>query len=431
MKKYIILTVFIILIFPASVLTKEVYFLEIEEIISPAVVELILSTLEKAKTHKPECVIIQLDTPGGLANSMYKIVKIILNSPIPVVVYVAPSGARAASAGAIITIAAHIAAMAPGTNIGAAHPVNLGGKTSKEMTEKIVNDMVAYVKSIALKRNRNAKIAEKMVKKSISLTAKEALKVNIVDIVADSFSELLEKINGKKVSTVLGKKIIKTKDCNVIEIKGGIRYEILRILSNPNIAYLLMMIGLAGLYFELAHPGVVLPGVIGAISLVLAFFAFQVLPVNYAGVLLILLGIIFFILELKITSYGLLTIAAIFCYALGSLMLFHEAPGYFHISWSVLWPTLLFISLFFIGVMGLVVKAQRARVKIGKESLIGEIGEVVEAISPGSLGKVFVHGEYWNAESEEHISKKEKVKIIDVKGLKLKVKKIKNGGSYV
>ncbi|WP_245669956.1 NfeD family protein [Candidatus Desulfofervidus auxilii] len=397
--------------------------LEVEEIISPAVSELIATTLEKAKQNNSPFIIIQLDTPGGLATAMYQIVKGILNSPVPVIVYIAPSGARAASAGAIITLAAHISAMAPGTNIGAAHPVTLGTKIPEKMEEKVVNDMVAYVKSIAKKRGRNVKVAEKMVRKSVSLTASEALKQKVIDIMADSLPELLKKIKGRKVSTIVGKMVIPDENIQIKEIKGGLRYNILRILSNPNIAYLLMMIGLAGLYFELAHPGAVLPGVIGAISLILAFFAFQTLPVDYAGILLIILGIIFFILELKITSYGLLTVAAIFCYSLGSIMLFHQAPGYLRISWGVLWPTLALISGFFIGIITLVVKAQRARMKIGEQALIGEIGEVKEGIRPGEVGKIFVHGEYWNAESDQTILSGEKAEVIGVKGLKLIVRK--------
>ena len=423
-KVYLVLVFILVVVFyPHFSQANEVYLLEVEEIISPAVSELIATTLEKAKQNNSPFIIIQLDTPGGLATAMYQIVKGILNSPVPVIVYIAPSGARAASAGAIITLAAHISAMAPGTNIGAAHPVTLGTKIPEKMEEKVVNDMVAYVKSIAKKRGRNVKVAEKMVRKSVSLTASEALKQRVIDIMADSLPELLKKIKGRKVSTIVGKMVIPDENIQIKEIKGGLRYNILRILSNPNIAYLLMMIGLAGLYFELAHPGAVLPGVIGAISLILAFFAFQTLPVDYAGILLIILGIIFFILELKITSYGLLTVAAIFCYSLGSIMLFHQAPGYLRISWGVLWPTLALISGFFIGIITLVVKAQRARMKIGEQALIGEIGEVKEGIRPGEVGKIFVHGEYWNAESDQTILPGEKAEVIGVKGLKLIIRK--------
>jgi len=423
-KVYLVLVFILVVVFyPHFSQANEVYLLEVEEIISPAVSELIATTLEKAKQNNSPFIIIQLDTPGGLATAMYQIVKGILNSPVPVIVYIAPSGARAASAGAIITLAAHISAMAPGTNIGAAHPVTLGTKIPEKMEEKVVNDMVAYVKSIAKKRGRNVKVAEKMVRKSVSLTASEALKQRVIDIMADSLPELLKKIKGRKVSTIVGKMVIPDENIQIKEIKGGLRYNILRILSNPNIAYLLMMIGLAGLYFELAHPGAVLPGVIGAISLILAFFAFQTLPVDYAGILLIILGIIFFILELKITSYGLLTVAAIFCYSLGSIMLFHQAPGYLRISWRVLWPTLALISGFFIGIITLVVKAQRTRMKIGEQALIGEIGEVKEGIRPGEVGKIFVHGEYWNAESDQTILPGEKAEVIGVKGLKLIIRK--------
>lgn len=425
LKKFVCLLLFF-LSFSGAALAAIVYHIEINnEIISPPIAEFLTNAIYQAEREGGNCLIIQLDTPGGLDTSMRQIIKAILNSTIPIIVYVAPSGARAASAGAIITLSAHIAAMAPGTNIGAAHPVNLGaGKPSKEMTEKIVNDMVAYVKSIAKKRNRNPVLAEKMVRKSISLTAEEAVKKKMVDFMAGSFNELLQKLDKKKVKTTLGGMTLNTSGAEIKYIKGGLRYNILRILGNPNIAYILMMIGLAGLYFELAHPGAILPGVIGAICLVLAFFAFQTLPVDYAGILLIILGIIFFILELKVTSYGLLTVAAIFCYVLGSVMLFHRAPKYLQVSFKVLVPTLVFISLSFIGILTLVVKAQRARIKMGKEALIDEIGEVIEPIPEGGMGKVFVHGEYWNAESDEFIPKGEKVAVIEIERLKLKVKKI-------
>ncbi len=430
MRNFIYLFSFF-LFFSSSVLATIVHHVEIDgEVISPPVAEFLTDAIYQAEREGGNCLIIQLDTPGGLDTSMRQIVKAILNSTVPIIVYVAPSGARAASAGAIITLSAHIATMAPGTNIGAAHPVNLGGgKPPKEMEEKIVNDMVAYVKSIAKKRERNTVLAEEIVRKSTSLTAEEAVKKKVVDFMAGSFNELLQKLDKKRIKTTLGEMVLNTKGAEIKYIKGGLRYNILRILGNPNIAYILMMIGLAGLYFELAHPGAILPGVIGAISLVLAFFAFQTLPVDYAGILLIILGIIFFILELKVTSYGLLTVAAIFCYALGSVMLFHRAPKYLQVSYKVLIPTLVFISLSFVGILSLVVKAQRARVRMGKEALIGEMGEVIESIPEGGMGKIFIHGEYWNAESDEFIPKGEKVTVIEMKRLKLKVKKI--GGKDV
>lgn len=429
MRKFIYLLFFLFI--SSSVLAATAYHVEIDgDVISPPVAEFLTNAIYQAEREGGNCLIIQLDTPGGLDTSMRQIIKAILNSTVPIIVYVAPSGARAASAGAIITLSAHIATMAPGTNIGAAHPVNLGGgKPPKEMEEKIVNDMVAYVKSIAKKRERNTVLAEEIVRKSTSLTAEEAVKKKVVDFMAGSFNELLQKLDKKKIKTVLGEMTLNTTGAKIEHIKGGLRYNILRVLGNPNIAYILMMIGLAGLYFELAHPGAILPGVIGAISLILAFFAFQTLPVDYAGILLIILGIIFFILELKVTSYGLLTVAAIFCYALGSVMLFHRAPKYLQVSYKVLIPTLVFISLSFVGILSLVVKAQRARVRMGKEALIGEMGEVIESIPEGGMGKIFIHGEYWNAESDEFIPKGEKVTVIEMERLKLKVKK--TGGKDV
>ena len=392
--------------------------------ITPPVAEYIVQNIDASAKGGSDGLVILLDTPGGLDLAMRDIAKGILNSSIPVVVYVYPSGARAASAGVIITIAAHIAAMTPGTNIGAAHPVGIGvGGTDKIMMKKVENDAVAYVRGIADKRGRNADWVEKAVRKSESITAEEALKLKVIDVVAADLKSLLEQIDGKEVTLSTGKKVIKTKDVILNEKKMGTRQRILAAISDPNIAYILFLVGLAGLYFEFAHPGVILPGVVGGISLILAFFALQTLPVNYAGVLLILFGIILFIAEIKVISHGLLTVGGIISLVLGSLLLFESPDPALRVSWSVMIPTLTVISLFFAGIIALVMKAQMRTRRTGKEGMVGEEGTAVTDIH--ETGKVFIKGEYWDALSDAHVEKGRKVRIVKVEGLKIKVEEIK------
>ena len=397
--------------------------------ITPPVAEYIVQNIDASAKGGSDGLVILLDTPGGLDLAMRDIAKGILNSSIPVVVYVYPSGARAASAGVIITIAAHIAAMTPGTNIGAAHPVGIGvGGTDKVMMKKVENDAVAYVRGIADKRGRNADWVEKAVRKSESITAEEALKLKVIDVVAADLKSLLEQIDGKEVTLSTGKKVIKTKDVILNEKKMGTRQRILAAISDPNIAYILFLVGLAGLYFEFAHPGVILPGVVGGISLILAFFALQTLPVNYAGVLLILFGIILFIAEIKVISHGLLTVGGIISLVLGSLLLFESPDPALRVSWSVMIPTLTVISLFFAGIIALVMKAQMRTRRTGKEGMVGEEGTAVTDIH--ETGKVFIKGGYWDALSDAHVEKGRKVRIVKVEGLKIKVEEIerKEGG---
>jgi membrane-bound serine protease (ClpP class) len=362
-------------------------------------------------------VIIELDTPGGLAESMRLIIQDILGSKVPVVVFVSPAGARAASAGVMITMAADIAAMAPGTNIGAAHPVGAGGKDiSGKMSEKVINDMVAHAKSVAENRGRNEKWVEKAIRESVSATETEALKDNIIDLIAKDIDDLIRQLNGRKIKD---KGVLNLDQANIIYVEPTLRTKVLRTISNPNIAYILLMIGLAGLYFEFSHPGAIFPGVIGGIALVLAFFALQTLPVNYAGILLIVLAIIFFIMEMKITSYGLLSVAGIISLLLGSLMMFKGTGPDFKLSWRVLLPTLILVSGFFVFVAGLVFRAQISKPRTGSKGLVGEIGIVKQALAPE--GKVFVHGELWNATSDQAIDENEKVRIVNVVNLMLEV----------
>jgi len=394
--------------------------IELEGTINPGTAQFVTRGLKQAETSKHALVIIRLDTPGGLDPSMRSIVKAILNAPLPVVVYVAPRGARAASAGVMITIAAHVAAMAPQTNIGAAHPVSAGGKEiSKTMSEKVVNDMVAYARSIAKERGRNEDWVEKAIRESVSITGDVAVKNKVVDLVARDLDDLLSLLDGREILLVNSKVKLGTEGLKLIYFSPGWRDRVLRTISDPNIAYILMMIGLAGLYFELAHPGAILPGVIGAISLILAFFAFETLPVNYAGLLLIALAIIFFIAEIKVSSYGLLSVAGLISLILGSVMLFENI----RVSLKLIMPTSVLIGGFFIGIAFLAFRAYRRQPKGGIEGLLGEIGVVEERIDP--VGLIFAHGERWKATSAEVAEEGEKVRIIGSRGLELVVKKEK------
>ena len=405
--------------------SKTISLVEVESIINPVSANYIVNAIKMTEKESDQCLIIKLDTPGGLDTSMRQIIKEMLNASVPIIVYVAPDGARAASAGVLITMAAHVAAMAPGTNIGAAHPVAMGGgKMSREMAEKVENDAVAYIQSIATKRKRNIEWAEKAVRESVSIKADEALKINVIDLVSPNLDDLLQKLDGREVE-VNGKKIIlATMGATVRELKMTLREKILATLTDPNIAYILMMLGVAGLYFELAHPGSIFPGVIGAICLILAFYSFQVLSVNYAGIIFIVLAIILFLAEIKVTSYGLLSIGGTLCLLLGSLMLFDSTSPFLRPSPGVLIATIIITAGFFITIAGLAFRAYIRKPATGSEGMIGLVGIVVSRIAPN--GKVFVHGEYWNAYSEEVIEEGEEVEVIGIKDLSIKVKKIIN-----
>ncbi len=400
---------------------QTIYLIHVDATITPVVSEYIIKSIDTASRNRAEAIIIQLDTPGGLVDSMREIVKKMLSADIPVVAYVAPAGARAASAGVFITIAANIAAMAPSTHIGAAHPVTMEGKMDKTMEAKVVNDLAAMARSIAEKRGKNAKWAEEAVRKSVSITESEALKERVIDLVAPDVPSLLKEINGKSVDTVMGKKTLDTSNAKVQEISMGFRYRILEIISNPNIAYILMILGFYGLYFELANPGAIFPGVAGAISLILAFYALHTLPINYAGLMLIILGVGLFIAEAFITSHGILGIGGAIAMAIGSVMLIESPSPYLRISWAVIVPVVALSALLFIITVTMAVRVHRAKSDTGKEGMLGLEGEAKTDIS-GS-GQVFVRGEYWNAWSETPIQKGERVKVESIEGLKLKVRR--------
>lgn len=400
----------------------EVLVITVSGIINPVAAEYIGKSIKKASEMNAEALVIELDTPGGLDTSMRSIVKEIIGSSIPVVVYVSPSGARAASAGVFITMAAHVAAMSPGTNIGAAHPVVMGEKMDKVMAEKATNDAAAYIKSIAETRGRNVKWAEDAVRRSVSATETEALKNNTIDLIAKDINTLLSGIDGRTVKTAYRDKTLKTANAKIIRHEMGLRHKVLNLISDPNVAYILMMLGFYGLFFELTNPGAIFPGVIGGVCLVLAFYSFQTLPVNYAGLLLIIIGLILFILEVKVTSYGMLTIGGIISIVLGSLMLFESPLPFFKLSLSVIIPAAIVTALFFVLTFRLAYKAYMRKPVTGAEGLIGIEGVAKTDITPGG-GMVVVHGEFWSAYSDDVIQKDERVIVEDVKGLRVKVRK--------
>jgi membrane-bound serine protease (ClpP class) len=405
-----------------AVAVAPVDLIRIEGVINPVTLRLIESALDRARTDGAQALIVQLDTPGGLERSMRAIAQRMLNAEVPVIVYVAPTGARAASAGVFITMAAHVAAMAPATNIGAAHPVALGGGVDKESMKKIENDAAAFIRTIALERGRNAEWAEKAVRQSVSITEREAVALKVVDLVAESVPELLDKIDGRTVKTTRGPVTLATRNAVVRPIEIGFRDRFLNVITDPNVAYVLMMLGMLGLFFELSNPGVVLPGVIGGISLILAFFAFQSLPINYAGLLLILFGIALLVAEIKIVSHGILAMGGIVAMALGSLMLFDSPELGFRISWWVVGPTVGATAGLFLFVVAVGMRALARRPMLGTSGLMGEI-----AVARGALaqeGQVAVHGELWNAIAEgDPVADGASVRIVSVEGLTLRVVK--------
>ncbi len=401
--------------------------IKIEGAISPVTLRLVESALDRARLDGAQALVIQLDTPGGLERSMRAIAQRMLNAEIPVIVYVGPTGARAASAGVFLTLAAHVAAMAPATNIGAAHPVAIGGGGDKESMKKVANDAAAFIRTVALERGRNADWAEKSVRQSVSITEREAVRLKVVDLVADSVPDLLAKIDGRSVKTTRGTVTFSTRTAVVKPIEIGFRDRVLNVITDPNVAYVLMMLGMLGLFFELSNPGVILPGVIGGISLILAFFAFQSLPINYAGLLLILFGIALLVAEIKIVSHGILAMGGIVAMALGSLMLFDSPDVGFRISWWVIAPTVGATAGLFLFVVAAGMRALKRRPLLGASGMIGET-----AVARGPLahdGQVAVHGELWNAIAEgDPVADGAPVRVVGVEGLTLKVVKAGDPG---
>ena len=387
--------------------------------ISPVTADYLSSVIERAEGDNAALLVVELDTPGGLDTAMRQMVQAIIKARVPVGVYVSPSGARAASAGVLITLAADVAAMAPGTNIGAAHPVSIGGgPMDNTMSRKVENDAAAYARSLAESKGRNAGWAESAVRESASLTEKQALERNVVDLVAPDLDELLAQADGREVRKGDARVTLRTKGAQVTRVPMGLRHRVLSALADPNIAYILMMIGVYGIFFELSNPGAVFPGVVGGISLILGFYALQTLSANYAGFLLILLAIILFILEIKITSYGALTIGGIVALVLGSVMLFRASGDPFlRVSWTVLITMAVVSAAFFGGVISLAVRSQLRKPVSGSEGMIGAEGEAL--LDFDGKGKVRVLGELWDARSDLPVRKGDKVVVTAREGMTL------------
>ena len=379
---------------------QKVISIRVDGSINPASAAFIKSGIDKANDDKAAFLLIHLNTPGGLLKSTRVIVGDILQSPVPVVVYVSPGGAHAGSAGVFITMAAHVAAMAPSTNIGAAHPVSGGGaQMDSVMSSKTTNDAAAFIRTIAEKRNRNLDWAEEAVRNSVSITEVEAVQKGVVDLVAKNESDLLKQINGREVEVTSGRVTLQTANAAIDRMEMNFVEKLLNTISDPNIAYILMMIGFYGMLFELYSPGAIVPGVIGGICLILAFYAMHTLPLNYAGLALIIFSIILFILEIKVTSYGVLGIGGAVALALGSIMLIRteSALEIIRISWTLILGTTVLTLLFFSLLLALVVRGQKIKPVSGVEGMIGAVGETLAVLQP--VGMIRIHGELWRAES--------------------------------
>ena len=447
MKRKIISALFLIVLMATSMIVadessppqKGIWVLEYDGVINPVAASYIGDNIDAAEKAGAECLILEMDTPGGLMTSMRDIIKMILNSEIPIVVYISPRGAQSASAGVFITVSAHFAAMAPGTNIGAAHPVNMGGgrnpfggdkpdtSDTKTMMEKVTNDAVAQIRSLAHERGRNEEWVEEAVRNSVSITETEAVDLGIVDIIANDLDELIEYLDGKVAKLPDGEKTLSTHNAQIVQRPLGFHRKILNIISDTNIAYLLMILGFYGLFFEIRSPGAIFPGVLGGIFLVLAFFAFQILPINYAGLALIIIAIILFILEISITSYGLLTIGGLISMILGSMMLFDVSgvpKELYSVSLAVIIPVVVFTALFFAVALSYAFKAHKNKPTTGMEGIVGDTGLAITDI--GNSGTVEVHGEIWKATALEPISKNAQITVKAVDHMLLTVEEFKS-----
>jgi membrane-bound serine protease (ClpP class) len=389
---------FSLFVFFPTALHAEIYTLKVTGPIESITSEYIIDSFKEVKdTDNARLVIIEIDTPGGFDTSMRSIIQEIMGSPVPVAVYVHPKGARAASAGFFILIASDIAVMAPGTNTGAAHPVAVGGKMDDVMKEKVTNDAVSYVKSLAKSRNRNLELAEKAVRESKSYTAEECLKNHLVEYIAEDIDDLVHKLDGKSITTANGKTFtLDIKGDRRVPLDMSARQKFLKTITNPSLAYFLLLFGLLGLYLEFTHPGILIPGILGGISLLLAFLAFQVLPINYVGLLLILLSIGFFIAEIKIQGFGMFGIGGIISFILGSVMLIDAPIPEMRPAMSTIIMFAVTFAAVFIILAAKVIKAMARKSDTGQEGMVGEIGIAKSEITQTS-GKVFVHGEWWNA----------------------------------
>jgi len=408
----------------ATFATEKVAYINIDGAIGPATASYISRSIDEARSQNAQCLIIQLNTPGGLLDSTQKIVQSFLGSSVPVVVYVAPTGATATSAGCFITIAASIAAMAPATTIGAAHPVSIGGfpsggeeKPDETMKQKLENFSVSYIETIAGKRQRNVEWAKSAVKESASITAEKALQLKVIDLIASDMSDLLQKLNGRAVDG----KTLKTAGADVSEIKMSPSEHVFQKLWRPEVMFILMLIAIYGIIGELTTPGAILPGVVGAIALILALYLAAILPVNVTGLVLIALALMLFIFDVYAPTHGVLTVGGIIAFLIGSLMLFNRADPLFRLSLNYIIPATLVTAAFFVFVIGKGLRAQRLPVRAGSETMLGK---TVTALTPidSHGGKIFVEGEYWNALSDRPIEKGEQAEIAALQGLTVKLK---------
>jgi membrane-bound serine protease (ClpP class) len=414
-----LILILIALLLPTSALAGEVLRVTIDMAIGPVTEKVIGEALERAFENRYDLVVIELDTPGGLDQSMRLICRQLLNADVPVAVYVAPSGARAASAGVFITYAANFAAMAPGTNIGAAHVVNMGGEMDSVMTEKVQNDAVAYITAIAKKRGRNVEWARRAVLESVSIDAEEALDSGVVEILAQDFDDLLDQLDGRAFVLPDGSEdTLRVASASVTTHEMSFKDRFLTVITNPTIAFILFNIGWMGLLLELYNPGTLVPGIVGGICLLLAFFAFQQLPINYAGLGLILFALILFILEVKIVSHGLLAIGGVVSMLLGSLLLIDSPAPYLQISLVVIIATVAVVAGFFLFIIAFVIRAHRKKVTTGREGIMGAEGEVRAG------GMVFLQGELWRADCDEPLKKGDRVRVVEVGQMRVKVEKI-------
>lgn len=427
-----------------------------EDSVNPATADYLVRGISSAAREGAECVILRLDTPGGLLTSTRLIVREILSSPVPVVVYVCPGGARAGSAGVFITYAAHIAAMAPSTHIGAAHPVSVGRKEERTIwdalrdlidewvrryyspgkdepggpprdeadhpiEDKILNDTVAFIKAMARERGRNVEWAEKSVVESSSVTETEALDMGVIDLVASDIRDLLGKIHGREVSLGTSKKILNTENAYLEFRDLDFRQKILNILANPNMAYMFLMLGFYGLLFEVTHPGFGVPGVLGTVFMILGLYSLQMLPTNYAGLGLMFVGILLFAAEVWVPGFGLLTLGGIACLLLGSFFLFDTTEGILRVSSGLVFGFAGATAAITFGLLRVVVRSHRQKAMTGMEGMLGLTGEVAEGILPDRDGKVFVHGELWTAFSRSEIAKGKRVRVAGYQGMRLEV----------
>jgi membrane-bound serine protease (ClpP class) len=420
--KHIFLYACLLFVLSSVSSAQKVVSITVDGTINPVVADYIHNSIKKADDEKAECLLIHLNTPGGLLQSTRIIVSDMLQSPVPVIVYVAPSGAHSGSAGVFITLAANIAAMAPQTNIGAAHPVELQGNMDTIMSAKATNDAAAFIRTIAQKRERNFQWAEDAVRQSLSITETEAVNTKVVDLIAKNDRDLLNLVDGRNVEVSAGTKTLHTKNASIETVEMGIFEKILNIISDPNIAYILFMLGVYGLMFELYSPGAIFPGIIGVIAIILALYTMQTLPINYAGLSLIIFAVILYLLEIKIVSHGLLAIGGTVSLLLGSMMLIKSGSSleFIKLSMSVIISTAAVTAFFFLFIIGMGLRAQRLKPVTGGSAMIGKTGVSIETLDP--TGRVMLQGEIWNAVSVSgQINKDEKIRVIAINSLQLQV----------